>query len=128
MDSEEYPYLRKVKSMLKHKNLLLAVALILSANLTYAALSFTGIVDESTRNSKYSLRNLNKFSKKGLSLNAVKSNLQYKGLHVPANANTLQNNEVNSMLQYENGNTTYIYPYKFKVKVPKFKTPAPPVR
>ena len=34
-----------------------------------------------------------------------------------------QNNDKNSMLQYNNGNTTYIYPYKIKVKVPKFKTP-----
>jgi len=31
------------------------------------------------------------------------------------------------MLRFDNGNTTYVYPYKFKVKVPtKFKTPVAP--
>ena len=102
--------------------------LIMSVQLAFAALSFTGIVDDKTRNSKYSLRNLSNFSKKGLSLNAIKSNLQYKGLTVPSGGFGIQANEVNSMLQYNNGNTTYVYPYKFKVKVPKFKTPTPPVR
>jgi hypothetical protein len=98
--------------------------LLLSAHLTYAAFSFTGIVDDKTRNSKYTLRSLSSFSKKGLSLNALKSTLQFKGLQVvPTIPSTA--NEVQTMFQYDNGNTTYVYPYKFKVKVPKFKTPQP---
>lgn len=117
-----------MKNLLNHKSFALIGALLLSAELTFAALSFTGIVDDKTRNNKYSLRSLSNFSKKGLSLNAIKSTLQYKGIHIPSNSLSFQNNEVNSMLQYDNGNTTYIYPYKFKVKVPKFKTPTPPVR
>jgi hypothetical protein len=75
--------------------------------------------------SHLSLKNLNNYSKKGLSLNAIKSNLQFKGLYIPTSNVSLESNEVNSMLQFNNGNTTYVYPYKFKVKVPKFKTPTP---
>ena len=29
----------------------------------------------------------------------------------------------NNMMRFEKGNTTYIYPYKHKVKVAVFKTP-----
>lgn len=100
-----------------------ALLLLLSMQLVSTASSFTGIVDDKVKNSKFSLRNLHNFSKKGLSLTAIKANLQYKGLQISSKAYTLPHNEVNSMLQYNRGNTTYIYPYKFKVKVPKFKTP-----
>lgn len=97
--------------------------LIMSLHLAIAAFSFTGIVDDKAKNSKFTLRSLNNFSKKGLSLSAIKSNLHYKGLTLTNNSLMQQNNDKNSMLQYNNGNTTYIYPYKIKVKVPKFKTP-----
>ncbi len=100
-----------------------AILLLMSIQVIYAASTFTGIVDDKAKNSKYSLKNLSSFSKKGLSLNAIKSNLQYKGLQVSPSSSLLQNTEINTMLQYNSGNTTYIYPYKFKVKVPKFKTP-----
>ncbi len=97
--------------------------LIMSLHLAIAAFAFTGIVDDKAKNSKFTLRSLNNFSKKGLSLSAIKSNLHYKGLSLTGNSLLQQNNDANSMLQYNNGNTTYIYPYKIKVKVPKFKTP-----
>ena len=97
--------------------------LIMSLHLAIAAFAFTGIVDDKAKNSKFTLRSLNNFSKKGLSLSEIKSNLHYKGLTLTNNSLMQQNNDKNSMLQYNNGNTTYIYPYKIKVKVPKFKTP-----
>lgn len=100
-----------------------AILLLMSMQLVYAATTFTGIVDDKVKTSKYSLRSLGNFSKKGLSVTAIKSNLHFKGLQVNAGISLVQNNEINSMLQYHSGNTTYIYPYKFKVKVPKFKTP-----
>ncbi len=112
-----------MNKQINHKKIALATILLLSMQLAFAAISFTGIVDEKTRNSKYSLRNLNNYAKKGLSLSAIKSNLQFKGVYLPSSSLSLERSEVNSMLQYNNGNTTYIYPYKFKVKVPKFKTP-----
>ncbi len=114
-----------VKKQLTYQKIVLVVMLAMSMQLAYAALSFTGIVDDKTRNNKYSLRSLNNYTRKGLTLGAIKSSLQYKGIHIPNATPNFQGNEVNSMLQYDNGNTTYIYPYKFKVKVPKFKTPSP---
>lgn len=110
----------------KYKKWAVAVMLISSIQLTYAALSFTGIIDEKSKTSKYSLRSLHQYSRKGLSLNALKTTLQYKGMFIPLNTNfSLQQTEVTSMVQYDNGNTSYVYPYKIKVKVPKFKTPQP---
>lgn len=112
--------LMQIKSVQK-VTLMLAVFL----HLVIAAVAFTGIVDEKARNSKFTLNSLNKYSKKGLSLSAIKSNLNYKGLTLSNNSSSLMNanSETNSLLQYNNGNTTYIYPYKIKVKVPKFKVP-----
>lgn len=100
------------------------ILLAMGMQVAYAAFSFTGITDEKTKNSKYSLKNLGSLSHKGLSFASLKSNLQYKGSQ-PSKDLTI-GNEMHSMLRYDNGNTTYIYPYKFKVKAPKFKTPAPP--
>jgi hypothetical protein len=39
--------------------------------------------------------------------------------------NNYYNTEMNSMLRFDNGNSSFVFPYKFKVKVPKFKTPTP---
>lgn len=105
----------------------IAVILLFSMQLAYAALSFTGIIDEKSKTSKYSLRSLHQYSKKGLSLNAIKSTLQYRGMFFPLNSSSsFTKTELTSMMiQYDNGNTSYVYPYKVKVKVPKFKTPQP---
>ncbi len=104
----------------------IAVILLFSMQLAYAALSFTGIIDEKTKNSKYSLRSLHQYSKKGLSLSAIKSTLQYRGMFFPLNSSSsFTKTEITSMIQYDNGHTSYVYPYKIKVKVPKFKTPQP---
>jgi hypothetical protein len=99
------------------------VMLLVSLHLAIAAFAFTGIVDDKAKSSKFTLKSLNSFSKKGLSLSAIKSNLQYKGITFTGNGLMMQNTDMNTMLQYNTGNTTYIYPYKIKVKVPRFKTP-----
>lgn len=36
-----------------------------------------------------------------------------------------QATNMNAVVTFQKGNTTFIYPYKYKVKVPIFKTPAP---
>ncbi len=100
--------------------------LAMGIQVAYAAFSFTGIADEKTKTSKYSLKNLSTLSHKGLSFSSLKSSLQFKGTQLSKDA-AQGNSEMNSMLRYDNGNTTYIYPYKFKVKAPKFKTPTPPL-
>lgn len=97
--------------------------LAMGIQVAYAAFSFTGIADEKTKSSKYSLKNLSTLSHKGLSFSSLKSSLQFKGTQLSKDGQG--NAEMNSMLRYDNGNTTYIYPYKFKIKAPKFKTPSP---
>lgn len=104
------------------------ILLAMGIQVVYAAFSFTGIADEKSKNSKYTLRNLSALTHKGLSFSSLKSSLQYKGTQLSTSKETLSGIEVSSMLRFDNGNTTYIYPYKFKVKVSKFKTPASPQR
>jgi hypothetical protein len=108
------------------KKVAFVALLLMGIQVAYAAFSFTGITDEKTKSSKYSFKHLSSLSHKSLSFSSLKSSLQYKG---PSTALTKENgsgSEVSSMLRFDNGNTTYVYPYKFKVKAPKFKTPAPP--
>ena len=101
------------------------ILLAMGIQVVYAAFSFTGIADEKAKNSKYTLRNLSALSHKGLSFISLRSTLQYRGAQPIASASkqTFSGVEVSTMLRYDNGNTTYIYPYKLKVKVSKFKTP-----
>lgn len=87
--------------------------------------SFTGSTDENSKN-KYSLKNFNKNFYKSASPFSLRSTFQYKGtqvlsIHRDDNSTTYQ-----SIMRFEKGNTTYIYPYKHKVSLPKFKAPAPP--
>lgn len=99
--------------------------LLMGIQVAYAAFSFTGITDEKTKTSKYSLKNLSVLSHKGLSFSSLKSSLQYKGTQFTTKE-TINGSEVSSMLRFDNGNTAYVYPYKFKIKAPKFKTPSRP--
>ena len=108
------------------QKLAVALLLLLGMEAAYASFSFTGIADEKTKVSKYSLKNLNSLSHKGLTFSSLKSTLQFKGITLSTSKETNNGTEVSSMLRFDNGNTSYVYPYKFKVKAPKFKTPAPP--
>lgn len=104
-----------------------SIILVMVIQMAYAAFSFSGITDEHNKNSKYSLKNLNSFSRKSLTYSSMKSSLQFRGTQLLINKDNQNNSEVNSMLRFDNGNTTFVYPYKFKVKVPtKFKTPVAP--
>jgi len=108
------------------KRSLFAALLVLAMQVVYAAFSFTGIADEKNRSNKFSLKNLSALSHKSLSFTSLKAGLQYKGIQQPVVAKeTINGIEMNSMLRYDNGSTTYIYPYKVKVKASKFKTPSP---
>jgi len=100
----------------------ISIMLVMAIQVVYAAFSFSGISDEHNKNSKYSLKNLNSISRKGLTYSAMKSSLQ-----LLSNKDNQNSSEMNYMLRFENGNSTFVYPYKFKVKVPtKFKTPVAP--
>jgi hypothetical protein len=113
----------KIRSYIQKAAFVLLLALGMQA--VNAAFTITGLADERAKNSKYSLKNLSSLSHKSLSFSSLRSTLQFKGLQPGSVKETTTGLEFNSMLRYDNGNSTYIYPYKFKVKTSKFKTPAP---
>ncbi len=96
---------------------------ILGMQAVQASFSITGLTDERAKNSKYTLKNLSSLSHKGLSFSSLRTTMQYKGMQSGSVKETTSGVEFNSMLRYDNGNSTYIYPYKFKVKSSKFTTP-----
>jgi hypothetical protein len=115
-----------MKAKLYISKALFVAILVLAIQAVYAAFSLTGIADEKARGSKYSLKNLSSLSHKGLSFSSLKPSLQYKGMQQSVfSKETVSGMEISSSIRYDNGSTTYIYPYKFKVKTSKFKTPAP---
>lgn len=99
--------------------------LLLGMQMAYAAFSFSGIADEKNKSTKYSLKNLSSLAHKGFSLSSLKSNLQYKGPQTLSLAGPVASGTDLNALRFDNGTTSFVYPYKVKVKVPKFKTPAP---
>ena len=107
--------------------LTLTFTLLVGVQLGYAAFTLSGITtDKRGKQSKFTLKNLNLLNSKSLSYSSLKATMQYKsiqtlGLQLKGNNNT----EINSMLRFDNGNSSFVFPYKFKVKVPKFKTPSP---
>lgn len=103
---------------------LIAAFLILGAHVALG--SFIGSVDE--KGSKYSLKNLNKSFFKNYSLASLKSSAyRFKGSQILNSRKDIKNNslEVKSVMRFENGNTAYVFPYKYRVKVSKFITPSP---
>jgi hypothetical protein len=86
--------------------------------------SFTGRTDDSKN--KFSLKNLSTINQV-YSLSALRtSTFRYVGSSDLSQQNNRGELQVQSMIRLERGNTTYVYPYKYTVKVPKFKTPTPP--
>ena len=111
-----------MKKRLAYKRILFATALLFAMDLGYAA--FTGNADDSKN--KFSLKNLNAASR-GYSLSTLKTGtFRYKGSSDVFQLNQGNQIQVQSMIRLEKGNTTYVYPYKYTVNVPKFKTPVAP--
>ena len=54
----------------------------------------------------------------------MKNRLHYTSSDVYSQTNLNNGIQMNSMMKYGGGNTTYIMPFSYKVKVPKFKTPS----
>jgi hypothetical protein len=109
---------------IKHGKLLMALLLVSATHIALG--SFTGTTDSKTRN-LYSLKNFNKNFYKSASPFSLRAGFTYKGSQlISVKRENTGELTINSMMRYEKGNTTYIYPYKHKVSAPKFKTPAPP--
>jgi hypothetical protein len=107
----------------KHiQKIAVALVLVLFVQVSIASIS-SGIADERAKNSKYSLKNLGLRNKKFVPISSLKSDLLFSGSQI---LNFKKNGgELNSLMEFDRGNTTYVFPYKFKVRVPKFKTPSP---
>ncbi len=97
----------------------LALALLV-VQFTFA--SIIGSVSDKSKN-KYTLKNFNS-TYKAVSPYSLRGQFAIKGSDV-FGVEQLSNNslEFNSIIRYERGNTSYVYPYKHVVTVPKFKSP-----
>lgn len=86
--------------------------------------AFSGLDDKSKN--KYSLKNISSLSK-NYSLSSLHiSSFKFVGSQNLFSQKSADGVEINSMIRLQNGNTTYVYPYKYVVKMPKFKTPTAP--
>ena len=109
---------------LRFKKLVSLALLVCAAHVAFG--SFTGTSDKKT-SSIFSLKNFNKNFFKTASPFSLKAGYNFKGFQVVTQKKELNRDiSFNSIIRYEKGNTSYIYPYKHKVSLSKFKTPAPP--
>ena len=113
-----------MKRVLSPKKMLLLLGFIFSMQ------TFASFVDNGARkktSAAISLKNFRRTSYKNTAYPDFRlSKFQFKG-----STDVYQSNSENAMvgqsfIRLENGNTTYVYPYKYKVKVPFFKTPNAP--
>jgi len=106
---------------LKYSKYFAAALAMLAVQFVYG--SFTG--NSVGSKDKFSLKNLS--SVRSYSLSTLRTNtFHYKGSTELSQQNTGGQVQVTSMIRLERGNTTYVYPYKYTVKVPKFVTPKAP--
>ncbi|MDB5229355.1 MAG: hypothetical protein JWN76_160 [Chitinophagaceae bacterium] len=108
--------------------IVVAACLVLAVHLAYASFvsGTTGTVDE-RRNNKYTLKNFNRSVLTKYSLTTFRPSLyDFKGSQTLRSQSAMGSGsmEVNSLMRFENGNTAYIFPYKYKMKVSKFVTPS----
>ena len=102
------------------------IALLLVGATHIALGSFTGSTNKRT-NDLYSLKNFNRNFYKSFSPISLRAGFAYKGTQLLGQKRDLNGDiSYNSMMRFEKGNTTYIYPYSHKVSVSRFKTPTPP--
>ena len=108
---------------IKTGKIIIALLLVFATNISMG--SFTGTIGEQGKE-KYSLKNFNKNFYKKASPFALTAGFQYKGSLIVSKKVDITGFTFNTMLRYEKGNVTYIYPYKHKISVPLFKAPTPP--
>jgi hypothetical protein len=102
--------------------LLIALFLVSAAQLAMG--SFSG-ADDKNKN-KFSLKSISLLSKNYSLSSLHSSRFHFMGLQELSTVQNPDGVEINSMIRLQNGNTTYVYPYKYVIKTPKFKTPSAP--
>jgi hypothetical protein len=110
----------EMKKGLTYNKAIIVLLLVLVGHICFG----TGITEKSNR-SAFTLKGNSKNKSFTLSP-SVTGNYHFKGsqfISIQKQGNTVQ---VNTVIRYQNGNTTYVYPYKYKVKAPLFKTPSAP--
>ena len=91
-----------------------------------AVASFIG--NTASKKSKYSLKNLHLRSTKSFNSSSLHSlkNFTFKGIHeLPSPPQAMQGGVSTSYMRFEKGNTSFVFPYKYQIKVSKFATPKP---
>jgi hypothetical protein len=109
-----------MKKGLTYNKVIIVLLLVLVGHISFG----TGITEKSNH-STFTLKGANK-NKSFIVSPKLTGNYQFKGsqfLTVQKQGNTLQ---VSAVIRCQSGNTTYVYPYKYKVKAPLFKTPSAP--
>ena len=109
------------------RKFLLALGFIISLQGFAAYIGST--TGDDSRSKKISLKNFSKNSYKTTAYPSFRlSQFQYKGSQNVYQVNSTHSMQGQSMISFQNGNTTYVYPYSYKVKAPLFKTPSSPNR
>ncbi len=93
-----------------------------------ALYSYAALVGKSNEegDNTINLKNIGKYSH-GKAMPSLKlSQFQYTGSTELKLKRTGNNVNMPSMVRLQNGNTTYVYRYKYQVKKPLFKQPVPP--
>jgi len=110
--------------ILSPKKIFLLLAVIFSLQ-TFASFVDNGSTKKA--NPDISLKNFSKNSYKSTAYPSFRlSKFQYKGSSNIYQVNSGNSIEGQSFIRMQDGNTTYIYPYKYKVKTSIFKTPTAP--
>ena len=106
------------------KKIMIALMLVSATHIAMG--SFTGSSEKRNRD-LYSLKNFNRNFYKSSSPFSLRASFEYKGLQVVSQKKEINGDvSLNTMMRFEKGNTTYIYPYTHKISVPKFKAPSAP--
>jgi hypothetical protein len=109
-----------MKKGLAYNKIIILFLLVLAGHFAFG----TGSTGKSGK-SNFTLKNLNKNKTTLTPVNGL--NYKFKSTHLVSvkkdKNNTIQ---VNSVVRYQSGNTTYAFPYKYKVKAPLFKSPTAP--
>ena len=103
------------------KKIILATTLVFAIQFVFAAFTLTGNKKSKETSNKYSLKYYSSLVKKGYSINTSHYILKVKLSEINTVPTYLQNSY---HIELSKGNTTFIYPYKLKVNVAKFKLPA----
>jgi hypothetical protein len=107
------------------KKIIIASLLLVGVQVALASSVITGRSDDNNLNSKFSLKDIGNLSRKNVALYSFKSNLQFNSMQIMDERAVNGGLEFTSVLNFNRGNSSYVIPFHFKVKVPKFKTPSP---